>query len=201
MYSSVSSRNGLLVSRRRVVGDGAVQDQPDRPLRVRGREQDRHRPTLGDAVDDGAVGPGRVHHRSDVVHPGLEAREPVRRHAVGETDPALVEQDQARERREPQSGTLRGSAPPRAPRRLRSSPSPRRGRSGRRRRPGRRCGHRPPSSRSASRELARAHHPARRLRCASGRPRSGFVCFVIGFALSRFRGRPPASPSPSTHTF
>jgi len=42
--------------------------------RVRRREQDGHRAALGDADQRGALGPGGVHDRANVVHAGLEAR-------------------------------------------------------------------------------------------------------------------------------
>ena len=69
-------------------------------LRVRRREQAAHRSALGHAQQRGARGAHRVHHRADVVHPLLERRQ--LRHAVREAGAALVEQDQPRERGEPE---------------------------------------------------------------------------------------------------
>jgi hypothetical protein len=84
----------------REVGLGPVQGEGDRALGIGRGEQHRHRAALGDAEHDGSLRPDGVHHRAHVVHPGLEVGEPVLRHAVREADPALVEQDQAGERRE-----------------------------------------------------------------------------------------------------
>ena len=85
--------------RRRLVGVRPVEDRAERPLRIRGREQRRHRRTLGDAHDDGSLRPGSVHHGANVVHPLLE-----RRHAVdlvGQAGASLIEDDRSGKAREP----------------------------------------------------------------------------------------------------
>ncbi len=76
------------------------------PLGVGGREQRAHRPALGVAQDGGALHADVVHDGAHVVHAGLERREVVGLDPVGEPDPPLVEEDQARERREPLVETL-----------------------------------------------------------------------------------------------
>jgi hypothetical protein len=72
-------------SRRAASGSGAfLSDQL-------GRGQHAHRTPRRDAVQEGALGPDRVHDREEVVGPLLEAPEPER--AVGEAGPPLVEGD------------------------------------------------------------------------------------------------------------
>jgi hypothetical protein len=78
----------------------SIVDERVRALRVGGREHQAHRAAFGDAAEDGSLAARRVHHRADVVHTRLEVRDP--RDAVGEARAALVEQDQPRERREPE---------------------------------------------------------------------------------------------------
>ena len=77
----------------------AVEDQRGHALRVGGREQDAHRPALGDPEQRRALGSGGVHDRPHVVDPLLESRR--LRDRVGQPGAALVEDDQARERGEP----------------------------------------------------------------------------------------------------
>ena len=77
----------------------AVEHQSSHALGVSGREQDAHRPALGDPEKGRPLGPRGVHDRPDVVDPQLE-----RRHlgdGVRQPGAALVEDDQARERAEP----------------------------------------------------------------------------------------------------
>jgi hypothetical protein len=54
--------------------DRPLEDERPRASRVRRREQDGHRAALGDADQRGALGPGGVHDRANVVHAGLETR-------------------------------------------------------------------------------------------------------------------------------
>ncbi len=88
-----------VVRRLRGAPHGAVEHQSGHALGMSGREQDAHRPALGDPEQGRPLGPGGVHDRPDVVDPLLE-----RRHlgdGVGQPGAALVEDDQARERAEP----------------------------------------------------------------------------------------------------
>jgi hypothetical protein len=78
-------------------------------LRVRGREEKRHRAALGDAEQGGSLGSDGVHHGAEVVHPRLEVGNAAR--AVGEACPSLVEQDQAREGGEPSQRLGCGAVP------------------------------------------------------------------------------------------
>ena len=86
-----------VVDRRRreraVEGDGAG------PLRVRRREEDRHRPSLVVPEQRRSLGAHGVHHRAHVVHPRLQVgNAPV---SVREAGTALVQTDEARERGQP----------------------------------------------------------------------------------------------------
>lgn len=63
-----------------------------------GGEQHRHGGGAGSTEHDRALGIGSVHHGADIVALQLEHRR--LRTAVREPDPAHVEQDQARERRQ-----------------------------------------------------------------------------------------------------
>ena len=63
------------------------------------REQDAHRPALGDPEERRPLGPRGVHDRPDVVDPQLQGRH--LGDGVGQPVAALVEDDQARERAEP----------------------------------------------------------------------------------------------------
>lgn len=70
---------------------------PPRPsARVARRKQEGHRSALGETHDGCPVRSGGVHHGTDVVHARLEVGNP--RSTIGEAGPALVEQDQSRER-------------------------------------------------------------------------------------------------------
>src|SRR5215210_40764 len=64
-------------------------------------EQHAHVPAFGMAEQGGVLGADRVHDGANVVHPLLERRQLIVGDVVGEAGAALVEQDQARERREP----------------------------------------------------------------------------------------------------
>jgi hypothetical protein len=88
---------------------GSVEDRGGGSLRVRGREEKRHRPALGDAEEGGSLGSDGVHPGADVVHPRLEVGNAAR--AVGEAGPALVEQDHAREGGEPSQRLGCGAVP------------------------------------------------------------------------------------------
>jgi hypothetical protein len=76
----------------------ASEDESGRPLGVCCREDHREWRPFADTHEDGALGADRVHDGADVVHPLLE-----RAHGcvVREAHAALVEEDQAREAREP----------------------------------------------------------------------------------------------------
>ncbi len=78
---------------------GAVEDECPAALRIGGREEDRHRPSLRVAEERGALRARRVHHRPDVVHPRLEVGQAGG--PVGEAGTTLVEADEPRERGEP----------------------------------------------------------------------------------------------------
>ena len=85
--------------------EAAVDDEAFGPLRVRGGEQEAHGAALGVAEDDRALGAGRVHHRSHVVHPLLERRQAVDGHPVREPGTSLVEVDDPTEGPEPLEDT------------------------------------------------------------------------------------------------
>ena len=70
-----------------------------RSLRMCRGEEDRERPALRLAHHGRALAADRVHHGADVVHSLLERRRAG--HAVGHPHPALVEEDQPRELRQP----------------------------------------------------------------------------------------------------
>src|SRR6266566_9397837 len=73
------------------------QNQGRRSLRIGGREQRAERPAIAEAADNRTLGPSRVHHRTDVVHPHLErGPDDAVRHAC----PALVEEEEATQRRQ-----------------------------------------------------------------------------------------------------
>ena len=76
-----------------------MEDERDGPLRTRRGEEDRERPALGLAHHGRALAADRVHHGADVVHSLLERGRA--RHPVGHSHPALVEEDQPRELRQP----------------------------------------------------------------------------------------------------
>ncbi len=81
-------------------GEGTVQDQCRALLRIRGSEERAHRAALRDAEQGCAPGARRLHHRPNVVHPLFQNRQLIRGNPVGKAHPALVKQDQARERGE-----------------------------------------------------------------------------------------------------
>ncbi len=76
-----------------------VEDERAGALRVRRGEQQHHRRRACPAEDGCGLRAGRIHDRTDVVHLQLDDRRLGT--AVGEPDPAHVEQDQPRERRQP----------------------------------------------------------------------------------------------------
>jgi hypothetical protein len=63
-------------------------------LRIRRREQDAHRTSLGDAQERRALRSGGVQHSANVVHPLLQGRKGVDRDPIRQACAALVEQDQ-----------------------------------------------------------------------------------------------------------
>ena len=95
----LSGRGPRVVGRLGRAPHRAVEHQRGDALGVGGREQDAHRPALGDPEQGRPLGPGGVHDRPDVVDPLLEGRHLGDR--VGQPGAALVEEDQARERAEP----------------------------------------------------------------------------------------------------
>ena len=92
-------RGPRVVRRLRRATHRAVEHQGARPIGVGRREQDAHRPALGDPEERRPLGARSVHDRSHVVRPLLERLHP--RDRVGQPGAALVEEDQARERAEP----------------------------------------------------------------------------------------------------
>jgi hypothetical protein len=75
-----------------------VQNEAGDPVGIRRPEDDRHRASVGDAHHDGALGAGSVENGPDVVRSLIEGRDAL--HPVGQARSALVEDDQAAERRE-----------------------------------------------------------------------------------------------------
>ena len=73
----------------------ADHDESSRPRRVGRREESAHRPSFGHPHERRAFGSHSVHDCSDIAHPLLEGRKLVRRHTIGETRSALVEEDEA----------------------------------------------------------------------------------------------------------
>ena len=91
---------GREVRRRGHARPGVLEDERDHALRIGGREHGRKlTPRRAGAEQGGALRAGVVHHRTEVVHTCLERGQVAG--SVREAGPALVEQDQARERREP----------------------------------------------------------------------------------------------------
>ena len=78
--------------------EGPVEDECRRPLRICGREQCRHCRALRVTKDGGPFRPDGIHDRANVVHPRLEIRNTT--DPIGNPGSALVENDQAAERRE-----------------------------------------------------------------------------------------------------
>jgi hypothetical protein len=83
------------------LGVAAVEHERARARRMRRREQDRYRGTLGCSEQGGATAAGGIHHRPHVVHAGLRARRIAGIEPVAQAGPASVEQDQSRECCEP----------------------------------------------------------------------------------------------------
>jgi len=76
-----------------------VQHQSGHAIGVSRCEKGAHGPALGDPEERRPLGPGGIHHRSDVVDPLLECRH--LGDGVGEPGAALVEKDEAREGADP----------------------------------------------------------------------------------------------------
>jgi hypothetical protein len=74
---------------------GTVQQQRAGALRIRGGEQDGHRPALGGTEQCRLIGARGVHHRSHIVHPRFQVRHVA--YAIGQAGASLVEHDEARE--------------------------------------------------------------------------------------------------------
>jgi hypothetical protein len=74
------------------------EDERQGPLGIRSREEQRQRAALGRAQERGLRGADRIHHRTDVIHAGLECgnADPVRHSRA-----TLIESDQAAETRKP----------------------------------------------------------------------------------------------------
>ena len=83
-----------------------MQDECSGPFRIRGREQNAHRPAFGVAEERRPLAPDGVHDRAHIVHAGLEVRQPDG--SIGEARSALVEADQPGDGPEPleESGKL-----------------------------------------------------------------------------------------------
>ena len=84
-----------------VAREAAPEQQPERTLGIRGREQQAHRATFGRAQERRPVRSDRLHHGSHVVHPLLERRQAVLGHPIRQARATLVEHDQPTERRQP----------------------------------------------------------------------------------------------------
>ena len=80
---------------------GVEQEERCGSLGVCRGEQEMHRPRLRGPEERGPCRAGRVHHRSYVVHALVERGELIERHGIRESGAALVEEDQAAERRKP----------------------------------------------------------------------------------------------------
>ena len=77
----------------------AVEHESSHTIGVRGREHHAHRTALGDAEKGRSLGCSGIHDRPNVVDSLLEGRH--LGNGVGQPGPALVEDDQARERADP----------------------------------------------------------------------------------------------------
>jgi hypothetical protein len=77
------------------LGEDSEGDEGNRPFRVGRGEEDAHVPALGRSEDRGPLGSDRVHHGPDVVHPLLDRRQLVVRHAVRHPGAAPVEENQS----------------------------------------------------------------------------------------------------------
>ena len=75
-------------------------------LRIRRSKERAHRAAFGHADERRVVRSNLLHHRPDVVHPLLECRE--LRDAIGKARAALVDQDQAGERRQAEQKAREG---------------------------------------------------------------------------------------------
>jgi hypothetical protein len=89
-------------------GHCPVQDERNGPPRVGRCEEDAHRAALGHADQRRSFRTHRVHDRADVVHPLFERRRADV--AVRQPHPPLVEDHQARERRQPLDETIKRGA-------------------------------------------------------------------------------------------
>jgi hypothetical protein len=64
---------------------GAEEHHACGPGRIGRGKQRGEQTALRMTEEERALGAGRVHHRPDVVHPGLKIRESIVRHSVGES--------------------------------------------------------------------------------------------------------------------
>src|SRR4051794_32339358 len=71
------------------------QDQSTRARRKGRGEKQRERPAFGHAVEDGFLGPGRVHNCTHIVHPILERRHAL--YTVRKAHSASIKQDHTSE--------------------------------------------------------------------------------------------------------
>ena len=92
-------RSPRVVRRLGGASHSAVQHQSGHAIGVSRCEKGAHGPALGDPEERRPLGPGGIHHRSDVVDPLLECRH--LGDGVGEPGAALVEKDEAREGADP----------------------------------------------------------------------------------------------------
>ena len=92
-----------------VVGGGAQsgrrveQNERTTSFRKGGGEEEGKRATLGHAEDRGLLRPGGIHDCTDVRHLGLEVREMIEGHWIGQAGSPPVEDDQAPDGSEPPS--------------------------------------------------------------------------------------------------
>jgi hypothetical protein len=73
---------------------GTVHDQTQDAVRVGRSEQRAQRASIGLTEYDGPPGAGGVHHRAEVIHPGLEVWEFLVGHPVRQSHASLVEEDE-----------------------------------------------------------------------------------------------------------
>ena len=92
---------GVVVRAQPALRARAVEDEGRRLLGVGGGEQRRDRRSVALPEDRRALDPEVLQHRADVVDPLLGRRQVVGLDAIGEPEPAPVEDDQPREARKP----------------------------------------------------------------------------------------------------
>lgn len=87
----------------------AIQDCGSDPLGIRRSEEHGHWATFRNSHDCSAPRVRRIHDRAQIIHPRFEVWDT--RHAIGQAGPALVEDDESGERREPAEEVARRAVP------------------------------------------------------------------------------------------